>query len=150
MITNGTSQGSPFLPILSVLYTASMLGLAESWTHKDLMLYVDNGAIYATSTTTHATTQSAVDGFAMVLNWLTQNGLEIDASKTELMMFTKTCSNTNLIGHHPHGTKYIAPTPEPNRIMAVTHLYYLGVYLDRNLDWKCHVSIMTNCACSTI
>jgi hypothetical protein len=35
-------------------------------------------------------------------------------------------------------------------VRAVTHLRYLGVYIDRSLKWERHVSIMTNRACSTI
>ncbi len=74
-ISNGTPQGSLLLPILSALYTASLLDLAGRWIHCDLTLYIDNGAIYAVSTTTSATTTSAIAGFEAILIWLCNNGL---------------------------------------------------------------------------
>src|SRR6266853_2707211 len=45
-IHNGTPQGSPLSPILSVFYTAPLLDLASSWHYHDLTLYVNDGAIY--------------------------------------------------------------------------------------------------------
>jgi hypothetical protein len=59
-ITNGTLQGSPLSPVLSAIYTASLLEASNSWTFCDLTLYVDNGAIYATSATTSEATKTAL------------------------------------------------------------------------------------------
>jgi hypothetical protein len=68
-INNGTPQGSPLSPI-SALYTASLLNIAKTWVHKDLTLYMDDGAIYATLATTMAATEAALDGYKEVLGWL--------------------------------------------------------------------------------
>ena len=62
-IMSGTPQGSPLSPILSALYTSSLLTLAEQWVHTDLSLYVDDGAIYATRPTIDSTTKKALAKF---------------------------------------------------------------------------------------
>ncbi len=66
-ISNGTPQGSPLSPILSALYTASLLELANSWMHCDLTMYMDDRAIYATSATTTAATKSTIASFKDIL-----------------------------------------------------------------------------------
>ena len=76
------------MPILSALYTTSLLDIAKMWVYKDLTLYMDDGAIYATLATTMAATEAALEGYKEVLSWLHANGLDADPSKTELMMFT--------------------------------------------------------------
>ena len=69
-----TPQGSPLSPILSVLYTANLLELrleeTSKWSLRDLMMYVDDSAIYVTSATTKGATESAAEGYTQVLNWL--------------------------------------------------------------------------------
>jgi len=52
------------------LYIASLLKLARHWKHHDLTLYIDDGAIFATSATTTAATHTAIDGFEIALDWL--------------------------------------------------------------------------------
>ena len=86
-ISNGTPQGSPLSPILSALYTASLLQLANNWKFQDLTLYIDNGTIYATSTTTRL----VITRFKEVLAWLGNNGLLANPAKTKLMVFSKSC-----------------------------------------------------------
>jgi hypothetical protein len=47
---------------------ASLLEKASTWTHQDLTLYVDDGAIYATSATTSAATESVIAGYEIALD----------------------------------------------------------------------------------
>ena len=50
-ITSGTPQGSPLSPILSAMYTTNLLEMTSTWALRDLTMYIDDGAIYATSAT---------------------------------------------------------------------------------------------------
>jgi Reverse transcriptase (RNA-dependent DNA polymerase) len=56
---NSTPQGSPASPILSALFTVPLLCLAEMWEDMDLSLYVNDGSIFASSTTFGGTVAKA-------------------------------------------------------------------------------------------
>jgi len=143
-ILNGTPQGSPLSPILSVLYTSSLIEASQRWTHCDLSIYMDDGAIYAILATTAAAASKARHHYMEVLKWLDDNSLQADPSKTELMMFRPIHANPNLIGTKVLGARYTDPNLGPNHITTVSHLQYLGVYIDHRLDWTRHVTIMAN------
>ena len=85
-IHNSTPQGSPLSP-MSALYTASLLEIAHTWMHRDLMLYVDDGAIFATSAASTAAAASVMLGYSTVLNWLQWNGLLADPYLLTLPLF---------------------------------------------------------------
>jgi len=146
-VHNGTPQGSPLSPILSALYTASLLDLASRWTHRDLTLYVDDGAIFSVSKTTTAAAASAIPGLEQALGWLSCNGLSADPAKTELMVFTPRRANPDLVGGHIYGATY----GDNQRVTTVTtSLRYLRVHLTLTLKWDTHVDLMVNRARSTI
>jgi hypothetical protein len=121
-ITTSIPQGSPLSPILSTLYTANLLENTQSWQHQELTLYVDDGAIYTTGPTTETMTNSAIQGLKQALGWLHCNGLTADPSKTELMIFTSSCSNPDLIGGTIKGARYNDPITGPSRITTTTSL----------------------------
>jgi len=133
-ISNGTPQGSPLSPILSALYTATLLDLTNTWTHHDLMLYIDDGAIYVTSAMTTAAATSAIKGFHKVLDWLHHNGLDVDPTKTELMTFTKSRVDPNLTGDATLRTHFTDSLGNDHHISTMTSLRYLRVFLDRTLS----------------
>jgi hypothetical protein len=54
---------------------SSLLEMAKSWTHSNLSLYINNGAIFSVSATTNATTEKACLLYEEVLGWLRDNGL---------------------------------------------------------------------------
>ena len=66
-ITSGTPQGSPLSPILSVMYTTNLLEMTSMWALRDLTIYVDDGAIYAMSSTIRGPTDSVMEGYTQVL-----------------------------------------------------------------------------------
>ena len=88
-LLHGTPQGSPLSPILLAFYMSALLASAAKWEHSDLLLYIDDSTIYATSATEHATTTTAIKRYKEVLQWLHRNGLQADLAKTELMTFSK-------------------------------------------------------------
>jgi hypothetical protein len=79
-ILNGTPQASPLSLILSAIYTSSLLEASKQWTHCDLSMYVNNGAIYTVSATTTAAAAQVHKYYEEVLKWLDNNGLQADPS----------------------------------------------------------------------
>ncbi len=79
----GTFMSDPF-PI-----SYALLGSTQDWVHRDLTIYVNDGAIYAISATTIAAATSTVQGLEATLQWLHRNSLTTDPNKTELITFMK-------------------------------------------------------------
>jgi hypothetical protein len=66
------------------------------------------------------------------------------------MIFNPRQQKSNLTGTRILGTCYTDPNLGPSHITTVTHLRYLGVYIDHRLDWMHHITIMANRAWSNI
>jgi hypothetical protein len=92
--------------------------------------------------------QAAVTNVA--LKWLHANGLDVDPSKCELMIFHKTHKHANLLGGEITEAQYLDSTLGPNTIKTTKSLKYLGIYIDHCLCWTKHMEIMTNCGKSNI
>src|SRR5579863_9457036 len=88
--SHSTPQGSPLSPILSALFTSPLLHDSLRWEDTELLLYVDDGAIFASGPTFLSASQKAVKYFQIVRHWMADFGLSLDLDKTELMFFHPT------------------------------------------------------------
>jgi hypothetical protein len=86
-ILHWTPQGSPLSPILSALYTAPLLHLAECWHGCSAQFYVDDGALIAVADTHEESTRLIGKYFEFCMWWLHLCGLAINPGKTEFLTF---------------------------------------------------------------
>jgi len=96
-----------------------------------------------------AATQSTLNGYEITLKWLCNNGLTTNLTKTKLITFTKLHA-LNCIRGKIWGGHYTNSSIGPNKIIALTSLWYLGVFITADLKWEKHMDIIVNCAWSTI
>ncbi len=64
------------------------------------------------------------------------------------MTFSK--RNSTKTGGCTIGAQYTDPVTGPQHVTAIDQLWFLGVFLQWDLDWTPHVKIMANYAHSTI
>jgi hypothetical protein len=124
--------------------------MVARWSHKDLTMYVDDGAIYAVSATANAAATSALIGYKKVLCWLEENGLCANPAKNELIIFPPPHTRPNLTGGQIHSGRYVNLQAQRLNITSATTVKYLNVHISQDLKWDKHVNIIINRARSII
>ena len=147
---NGTPQGSPLSPILSVVYTIPLLRLAERWVWLMLSLYVDDGNLTAAGPTHQESVKQVVTGFRIVSDWLKRCGLRTDPDKTEFISFFNPRWSQNLKGSPPHNIILQDASNGELSVPRSPSVRYLGIFIHCKLSWDLHVRTMANRARSTI
>ena len=148
----GTPQGSPLSPILSALVIGPILRLAETWNDTDLMLYIDDGNIFASSPTYEGTAAKLMKAANEVFSWLQKSGFSVNKDKCEVMFFhpKQTRKHETRHGTPPKSITIHLPDNTDVSIMPARYLRYLGVFFTPRLNWTTHVKIMSTRARSIV
>jgi hypothetical protein len=85
----GTPQGSPLSPILSSIYTSPLLHLMKTWDDTTLLMYINDGDIFARAPLYQALATRLVAFYSRCHNWCRQAGLTIEPEKTEIFFFSR-------------------------------------------------------------
>jgi hypothetical protein len=137
----GTPQGSSISPVLSTIYTSSLLYKMKNWTNASLGMYIDDGVIFACGDSWEKVEATMRDGYAECLDWLTRAGLNAEPDKTELIFFRKQRERVDPL----HSILLPLPAQDSHyRVTAAITLRYLGFFFDTKLNWSHHVSTMCN------
>lgn len=133
----GTPQGSPWSGVLYLLYLAELL-------NKDRHLrfgYADDLALYRTGSSLRLTTHRLQKDVKSVLQWGTENKVHFAPEKCELQHFTRRGHTENPV-LRVNRDFTITPTllEVKNSHDKQPALRWLGVWMDRHLTWRRHLS----------
>lgn len=132
-VETGIPQGSPCSPILFLIYLKPLFDELER--HKlglDFPSYMDDVAVIATSPKISDNIKALELAAKIIFQWAQNNAVAFDDSKSELIHFHRKNNTQESDGKQvclPNGT-----------VVKPTHcLRWLGVWLDRKLNFKVHV-----------
>jgi hypothetical protein len=93
------------------------------------VLYVDDTSVLITATNDVELINKAEPMLATMIDWLSANGLAMNMEKTNIVKFTPTNrSITDFEMAHQDGL-----------LKETGHIKFLGLELDKNINWKCHI-----------
>ena len=125
----GLPQGSPISPILFMLYVSPLLLMGNT---SRRFGYADDLGMLHTSPSLEENAEALTNALNDALEWGTSEGITFEASKSELIHFSRRKSDKN------NSPKTVTSTSIIKEI-ANKPLRWLGVLFDRKLTFKWHV-----------
>jgi len=122
--------------------------VVATWKRRGLNMYVDDSTIFSCGVTHIHSANLAREGFAEITRWLARNGLKADPEKSEFISFAPNLSQDR-IGRTVTDIR-LSDTFGDYGVRRSNMIRYLGIFIHHKFQWKHHVTIMANCARSTI
>ena len=111
---------------------------------------MDDGSVFATSPTLRSAASVVKSAVEEILHWLHRNGLRADKEKTEFMTISAPHAHESRIGPPLASITIDDPFVGPYEVRASEVVRYLGVFIDRRLNWEKHVKVLACRARSTV
>ena len=124
------SQGTILGPLLLLLYTND---LPKCLQHSPPRMYADDTSITFGGSDVDEINNCINLDLERIRVWLAANKLTLNMSKTEFLLI---CSKQRLLGPKAKTTSSINQFP----VKQVSKVKSLGVHIDENLTWECHVN----------
>ena len=131
-LTTGVPQGSVLGPLLFIIYTND---LPNSLSYSRCILFADDTTIYYSSQDLDDLFNKVKSDLTVLTDWFKANKLTLNINKTNYVFFNKSRNNTFTIPHIIIGDE---------QIQRVSHVKFLGIIIDENLDWYKHIELCRN------
>ena len=133
IITHGVPQGSILGPLLFLIYIND---LPDNLVNSKAILYADDTNLIFHDKDLKKLITSINSELPKVQSWFSANKLTLNTKKTHSIIF--------------HNRQQAIPTDEiilkfgNNTIQQKSDMKFLGIYLDKNLNWKKHITYKCN------
>ena len=128
VVTRGTPQGGVISPLLWLLVVNTILKQLKNRGVK-LVAYADDVVVLARGKFLNTLSELMQGALGKLLTWAEKWGLGINPSKTEMVLFTR---------KHKLPT-FVKPKLKGEELKLSDQAKYLGVILDRKLNWNQHI-----------
>jgi len=134
-LTHGVPQGSVLGPLLFLIYIND-IGFIPNLNVKP-KLFADDTNMFIRSQNLLDLQIKCQTAINKIYEWVLANRLTLNSDKTYYMIFSPTHAIL------PNSTLHLFLNNQP--LNQVTSARYLGVTIDNNLDWKCHIQELCLC-----